>query len=145
MILEIFLESSCEMPSLSPTARRYSLPEALGWPGSRTLSDTERLTSLSLNTSSTALARSSLFALISMPWLPDQAIDAPTPRKSKRVPISFAAWFRALSTSWWLILDTMSKEDSDATDPRLDAPIPVGTSPRGPGQIRAAPHKAPGC
>src|SRR5215469_8029600 len=135
MIFEIFLESSCEMPSLSPTARRYSLPEALGSPASRTLSDTERLTSLSLNTSSTALARSSLFALISTAWLPDQTIDAPTPRKSKRVPISLAAWFSALSTSWWLIFDTMSKEDSDATRPRLDALSPAGTSARVPALI----------
>src|SRR5258708_24554607 len=117
MMFEIFLESSCEMPSLSPTERRYSLPEALGSPASRTLSDTERLTSLSLNTSSTALARSSLLALISTALLPDQPIDAPTPRKSQRLPLSFAAWFSALSTSWWLILHTMSKEESDATVP----------------------------
>jgi len=65
---------------------------------------------LSLKTSSTAFARSSLFALISTAWFPDQAIDAPTPRKSKRVPISLAAWFKALSTSWWLIFETMSKK-----------------------------------
>ena len=65
MIFEILRESSWEMPSLRPTARRYSLPEGFGSPGSRTLSETERLTSLSLKTSSTALARSSLLALIS--------------------------------------------------------------------------------
>src|SRR5260370_30866519 len=29
----------------------------------------------------------------------------------------------------------MSKEDSDATAPRLDSPSPAGTSARGPGQI----------
>src|SRR5580698_6927729 len=57
-------------------------------------------------------------------------MDAPTPRKSKRVPISLAAWFSALSTSWRLILDTMSKEDSDATGPRLNVPCPVGTLAR---------------
>src|SRR6266480_539858 len=71
-----------------PTPSRYSLPESLGSPGSRALSDTPRLTSLSLNTSSTALARSSLLARMSMAWFPDQAMDAPTPRKSNRVPIS---------------------------------------------------------
>src|SRR5271165_7628883 len=50
-------------------------------------------------------------------------MDAPTPRKSNRVPISLAAWLSALSTSWRSILDTMSKEDScDATAPRLDGP-----------------------
>src|SRR6202043_4134819 len=53
---------------------------------------------------------------------PDQAIDAPTPRKSNRLPISLAAWLSALSTSSRSSLDTMSKEDSwDATAPRLDA------------------------
>src|SRR6266851_1726210 len=36
-------------------------------------------------------------------------MEAPTPRKSKRVPISFAAWLSALSTSWRSILLTMSK------------------------------------
>src|SRR5439155_4234137 len=51
-----------------------------------------------------------------------QVMDAPTPRKSKRVPISLAAWLIALSTSWRSSLDTMSKEDScAATAPRLDA------------------------
>src|SRR5579872_3156728 len=58
---------------------------------------------------------------------------APTPRKSKRVPISLAAWLSALSTSCRSILDTMSKEDSDATGPRLDVGAAVGTvaPPRG--------------
>src|SRR6202034_2479457 len=50
-------------------------------------------------------------------------MEAPTPRKSNRVPISLAAWFSALSTSWRSSLDTMSKEEScDATAPRLDVP-----------------------
>src|SRR5450755_62694 len=44
-------------------------------------------------------------------------MEAPTPRKSNRVPISLPAWLRALSTSCRLILDTMPKEDSDATGP----------------------------
>src|SRR5215468_5738074 len=123
MILEIFLALSWVMPSLRATLIRYSLPEGFGSSGSRVLSETPRLTSLSLKTSRTALARSSLLARMSTACSPDQAIDAPTPRKSNRVPISLAAWLSALSTSWWSILDTMSKEDScDATAPRLDAP-----------------------
>src|SRR6516164_5557221 len=123
MILESFLALSWVMPSLRATAIRYSRPEGLGSDGSRVLSDTPRLTSLSLNTSRTALARSSLLARMSTAWSPDQAMDAPTPRKSNRVPISLAAWLSELSTSWWSILDTMSKEDSwDATAPRLDVP-----------------------
>src|SRR6201996_9063360 len=113
MILEIFLALSWVMPSLRVTPRRYSLPESLGSSASSVLRDTPRLTSLSLNTSRTALARSSLLARMSTPWSPDQAIDAPTPRKSNRVPISLDAWLMALSTSWWSSLDTMSKEDSD--------------------------------
>src|SRR5579872_1360248 len=114
------------MPSFSATAIRYSLPDSFGSPGSSTLSDTPRLTSLSLSTSRTALARSSLFARMSTACSPDQLIDAPTPRKSKRVPISFTAWLSALSTSWRSSFDTMSKEDSLlATAPRLDA-LPTG-------------------
>src|ERR1700757_5150802 len=110
------------MPSLRATLIRYSLPEGFGSPGSRALSETPRLTSLSLKTSRTALARSSLLARMSTACSPDQAMEAPTPRKSNRVPISLAAWLTALSTSWRLSLDTMSKEDScDATAPRLDA------------------------
>src|SRR5579859_1991715 len=126
MIFESFLALSWVMPSLRATAIRYSLPDSLGSAGSSVLSDTPRLTSLSLNTSRTALARSSLLARMSTVWSPDQAIDAPTPRKSNRVPISLAAWLSALSTSWRSSLDTMSKEDScDATGPRLDAPTPA--------------------
>src|SRR5690242_12100539 len=125
MSLEIFLASSAEMPSLRPTPSRYSLPDGFGSPGSRALSETPRLTSLSLNTSSTALARSSLLARMSMAWSPDQAMDAPTPRKSNRVPTSLAAWLRALSTSCRLMRLTMSNEDSAG----IVAPSPVGHSP----------------
>src|SRR5215831_10370978 len=122
MILEIFLALSWVMPSLRATLIRYSLPEGFASPGSRVLSETPRLTSLSLKTSRTALARSSLLARMSTPCSPDQAMEAPTPRKSNRVPISLAAWLTALSTSWRSSLDTMSNEDScDATAPRLDA------------------------
>src|SRR5713101_6671234 len=111
MILEIFLALSWVMPSLRATLIRYSLPEGFGSPGSRVFSETSRLTSLSRKTSRTALARSSLLARMSTACSPDQAMDAPTPRKSNRVPISLAAWLTA-----------MSKEDScAATGPRLDA------------------------
>src|SRR3984957_16550004 len=123
MIFDSFLALSWLMPSLRATAMRYSFPESLGSAGSSVFSDTPRLTSLSLNTSRTAMARSSLLARMSTACSPDQVMDAPTPRKSNRVPISLAAWLSALSTSWRSSLDTMSKEDSwDATAPRLDAP-----------------------
>src|SRR6516225_4690901 len=122
MILEIFLALSWVMPSLRATLIRYSLPEGFGSSGSRVLSETPRLTSLSLKTSRTALARSSLLARMSTACSPDQAMEAPTPRKSNRLPISLAAWLTALSTSWRSSLDTMSKEEScAATAPRLDA------------------------
>src|SRR4029077_2717300 len=52
-------------------------------------------------------------------------MDAPTPRKSKRVPISLAAWLRALSASGRLMALTMSNEDSAG----IVAPSPVGHSP----------------
>ena len=112
MIFEIFLVFSCDRPSLRPTASRYSLPESFGSSASSTFSETFRFTSLSLNTSRTALARSSLLARISTPCWPDQAMEAPTPRKSNRVPISLDACCRALSTSWRLILLTMSNDES---------------------------------
>src|SRR6201999_2989388 len=86
--------------------------DSLGSLASRTLSETPRLTSLSLNTSRTALARSSLLARISTPCSPDQAIDAPTLRKSNRWLTSLPAWFSALSTSCRSSLDTMSNEAS---------------------------------
>ena len=112
MIFAIFFASSCVMPSFSAMDSRYSLPDSFGSLASSTLSETPRLTSLSLNTSRTALARSSLLARISTPWSPDQAIDAPTLRKSNRVLISLPAWFSALSTSCRSSLDTMSNEES---------------------------------
>src|SRR5664280_1105779 len=46
------------------------------------LSDTLRLTNLSRSTSRAALARSSLFARMSIFSVPDQAMNAPTPLKS---------------------------------------------------------------
>src|ERR1700739_2798456 len=120
MILDTFLALSWEMPSFRAIAIRYSLPETFGSAGSRCLRETPRLTSFSLNTSRTALARSSLLARISTPFSPDQAMDAPTLRKSNRVLISLAAWLSALSASWRSILDTMSKLDSLGMDHRVD-------------------------
>src|SRR4051812_2879282 len=46
---------------------------------------------------------------------PDHRIPASTLRKSNRLAISLAAWFRALSTSCRSSFDTMSKELSEAT------------------------------
>src|SRR5580658_3091214 len=143
MIFDNFLALSWLMPSLRATAKRYSLPDNRGSAGSRVLSDTPRLTSLSLKTSRTALARSSLLARIATAWSPDQAMDAPTPRKSNRVPISLPAWLSALSTSWRSSLDTMSNEDSwDATAPRLDALARGRHAERAnAGQIRPTPNR----
>ena len=120
MIFATFLALSWVMPSFRAIARRYSLPDNLGSAGSRCLSETPRLTSLSLKTSRTAFARSSLLARISTPLSPDQAMEAPTPRKSNRVLISLAAWLSALSASCRSIFDTMSKLDSLGMDHRLD-------------------------
>src|SRR6202000_2483578 len=120
MILPSFLASSWEMPSLRLMASRYSLPDSLGSLAASTLSETPRLTSYSLNTSRTALARSSLLARISTPCSPDQAMDAPTPRKSNRVLISLAAWLSAVLAACRSIFDTMSKLDSLGMDHRLD-------------------------
>src|SRR6266567_4699952 len=120
MILDTFLALSWEIPSLRAIAIRYSLPDTFGSAASRCLSEIPRLTSFSLNTSSTALARSSLLARISTPSSPDQAMDAPTPRKSNRVLISLPAWLSALSASWRSILETMSKLDSLGMTHRVD-------------------------
>src|SRR5215475_13206902 len=120
MILETFFAFSWEMPSFRVTAMRYSLPVTLGSAASRCLRETLRLTSFSLKTSRTALARSSLLARISTPCSPDQVMEAPTPRKSNRVLISLAAWFSALSASCRSILLTMSKLDSLGMIHRLD-------------------------
>src|SRR6202034_2394846 len=120
MILETFLAFSWEMPSLIAIAIRYSLPDNFGSGASRCFSEMPRLTSFSLKTSRIALARSSLLARISTPFSPDQAMDAPTLRKSNRVLISLAAWLSALSASWRSILDTMSKLDSLGMDQRVD-------------------------
>ena len=67
--LPTFLASSEVMPSLSAMLILVSRPDARGSPASRIFSDCWRLISFSLNTSSTALARSSALAEISMPCL----------------------------------------------------------------------------
>jgi len=99
MILETFLALSWEIPSLMAMAIRYSLPDTFGSAASRCLREIPRFTSFSWNTSRTALARSSLLARISTPSSPDHWMEAPTPRKSNLVLISFAAWLSALSAS----------------------------------------------
>ena len=70
-----------------------------------------RLISLVSKTSRIAFTRSSVFASIRI-VSPDHSIEAPTFLKSKRCEISLAAWFSALSTSWWSTLLTMSKDES---------------------------------
>jgi hypothetical protein len=69
-----------------------------------------RLTSFSLKTSSAAAARSSVSEVMVTPESPDLAMVVPVPRKSNRVPSSFSAWWKALSTSCWSTLLTMSKD-----------------------------------
>src|SRR3954453_10054358 len=71
-----------------------------------------RLISFSLKTSSAALTRSSVSACSVTPSSPAQAMLALVPRKSKRWASSLPAWFRALSTSWWSTLLTMSNDES---------------------------------
>src|SRR3954452_8633405 len=71
-----------------------------------------RLISFSLNTSTAAVARSSVSDSIVNASSPAQAIDVPVPRKSKRWESSLAAWFRALSTSWRSSLLTTSNDGS---------------------------------
>src|SRR4028119_1244530 len=112
MSLETFFACSWLMPSDKVAAILTSLPDRRGSPASSALSEMPRLTSLSLNTSSTASARSSAFALISTALSPCQAIEAPVFLKSKRWVSSRAAWLSALSASWWSILLTMSNDES---------------------------------
>ena len=110
--MPIFLASSWEMPSLSATEIFDSLPDCRGSLGSRIFSDWSRLISLSLNTSSTAVARSSALAEISTAWSPERVIVAPVFLKSKRWLISRWAWLIALSISCWSSLLTMSNDES---------------------------------
>ncbi len=81
MILPIFFAFSCEMPSFSVEVMRYSLPLCTGSPLSRLLSEMPRLMSLVWNTSSTAFARSSEFALMTIDS-PLHAMEASVPLKS---------------------------------------------------------------
>src|SRR4051795_12409774 len=71
-----------------------------------------RLISFSLKTSSAAVTRSSVSACSVTPSSPAHAMLALVPRKSKRWASSLPAWFRALSTSWWSTLLTMSNDES---------------------------------
>src|SRR5581483_8588620 len=77
----------------------------------------------SLNTSSTAFTRSSVFAVMTTPSCPLQLIDAPVPLKSKRCPTSLAVWFSALSTSWWSTLLTTSNDEAAISVPPMSTAI----------------------
>jgi hypothetical protein len=88
------------------------LPEDCGSPASSDFSEMPRLISFSLKTSSAAVTRSSVSACRVTPSSPAQAMLALVPRKSKRCASSLPAWFRALSTSWWSTLLTMSYDES---------------------------------
>src|SRR3954453_8698708 len=125
----------------------YPLPEDCGSPASSDFSESWRLTSFSLNTSSAALTRSSVSALMVTASSPAQLMLALVPRKSNRWLSSLAAWFSALSTSWCSTLLTMSNDDVSATRiapvmwsavnetlgaPRVPATtLPVCVGPRG--------------
>src|SRR6478752_1909457 len=116
MILATFLAVSLLRPSLMSASRRYSLPDGFGSgpsspPVSRDFSEIPRRISLVWNTSRTASTRSDELAIMRI-FSPLHAIDAPTPLKSYRWAISFEAWLRALSTSWWSTLLTTSNEAS---------------------------------
>ena len=87
------------------------MPDSVGSPVFSAFSEMPRLISLVWKTSRTALTRSSVFAFIRI-VSPDHSIEAPTFLKSKRWAISLAVWFRALSTSWWSTLLTMSNDES---------------------------------
>jgi hypothetical protein len=100
------------MPSLRVTEILDSLPDCRGSPASTTLSDWLRLISLSLKTSSTALALSSALAEISTPCSPERSIVAPVFLKSKRWLTSRWVWLIALSISCWSSLLTMSNDES---------------------------------
>ena len=100
------------MPSLSVMEILLSRPDWRGSEASRIFRLCWRLMSLSLKTSSTAVARSSADAVISMACSPCHSIVAPVPLKSKRVAISRAVCPRALSTSWRSSLLTMSNDES---------------------------------
>ena len=110
--LLIFLASSEEMPSLRVIPILLSVPDWRGSEASSTLRLTSRLTSFCWKTSSTAEARSSAEALISITFSPFHSMVAPVPLKSNRVAISRAACPSALSTSWRSNLLTMSKDES---------------------------------
>ena len=97
------------------TARRYSLPEPLGSPASRTFSETWRLTSFSLNTSSTALG-----ALLAVRLDLHSLIAGPGDRRPNATEIEPCAdllgrLVQRVVDFLMVDLDTMSKEDSRAT------------------------------
>jgi len=87
------------MPFSKVPVSLYSRPDAFGSSDFSAFNETPRLTSLVWKTSRTAFARSSAFAVITIPHSPDHSMVAPVPLKSYRWVISLAAWFKALSTS----------------------------------------------
>src|SRR5690606_19378780 len=94
-------------------------------------------TSFSLKTSIAAFARSSVSDVIVTAWSPLQAIDVPVPRKSNRVDSSFAAWLRALSTSWRSTLLTTSNDGF-----AMPSSPPVGVCCEPPNRLSYAPLRA---
>src|SRR3954451_7832382 len=94
-------------------------PAGCGSPWSSAFRDTLRLMRRSLNTSRTAFTRSSVLALISTPFSPLHAMEAPVFLKSKRCPTSLAAWLMALSTSCRSTLLTTSNDESATCLPPL--------------------------
>src|SRR3954453_2252800 len=118
MSLPISLALSAEMPSMIRPWMRYVLNDCFGSSSSTALSDTLRLTSFSLKTSTAAFARSSVSDSIVTASLPDQSMPVPVPRKSKRCASSFAACLRALSTSCRSTLLTTSNDGSAMGPPR---------------------------
>ena len=100
------------MPCLRVPLIRYVLPLGCGSPASNAFIEISRRISFSLNTSTAALARSSVEETISMVSSPFHSMVVSVPRKSNRVLSSLAAWFSALSTSWRSTLLTMSNDES---------------------------------
>ena len=112
MSLVTFLAFSLLMPCLRVPLIRYVLPLGCGSPASNAFIEISRRISFSLNTSTAALARSSVEETISMVSSPFHSMVVSVPRKSNRVLSSLAAWFSALSTSWRSTLLTMSNDES---------------------------------
>ena len=99
MIFEIFLRVVLRDALLEAAASRYSLPDGFGLAGVEHLERDAAPDQLVLEHVEDGLGPLLAVGLDLDALSPDQAMEAPTPRKSNRVPISLAAWFSALSTS----------------------------------------------